>query len=79
MELDKGLDELIRENSMSMGSSGGSSSTRRPKVSENYTNRLYVTHLDYKTSWQDLKDHFRSAGEVIYTSIFKDGNLSKVK
>ena len=24
-------------------------------------------------SWQDLKDHFRQAGDVIYTDVYKDG------
>lgn len=34
--------------------------------------RCYVGNLAWKTSWQDLKDHFRSAGEVVYTNVMRD-------
>ena len=26
--------------------------------------KVYVGNLSWETSWQDLKDHFRSVGEV---------------
>lgn len=28
--------------------------------------RVYVGNLPWKTSWQDLKDHFRSAGHGVF-------------
>ena len=34
--------------------------------------RVFVGNLAYKTSWQDLKDHMRQVGEVLYADIFKD-------
>jgi len=36
------------------------------------TNRVYVTNLSYHTTWQNLKDHMRSAGEVVYADVFSD-------
>jgi len=35
--------------------------------------RIFVENLDFETSWQDLKDHFREAGyPVVYASISYD-------
>ena len=34
---------------------------------------MVVTGLPPTGSWQDLKDHFREAGDVIYTDVFNDG------
>jgi len=36
------------------------------------TNRVYVTNLSYHTTWQNLKDHMRTAGEVVYADVFSD-------
>jgi len=36
------------------------------------TNRVYVTNLSYHTTWQNLKDHMRDAGEVVYADVFSD-------
>lgn len=35
--------------------------------------RVRVTGLPPTGSWQDLKDHMREAGEVLFTDVFKDG------
>jgi hypothetical protein len=35
-------------------------------------NRVYVGNLSYSTSWQDLKDHMRQAGEVTFAEVFLD-------
>ena len=35
--------------------------------------RVYVGNLDWSVSWQDLKDHFREAGEVKHAEIFTEG------
>jgi len=34
--------------------------------------RVYVGNLPWNVSWQDLKDHFRTAGNVIHASVFFD-------
>jgi len=36
------------------------------------TNRVYVTNLAYHTTWQNLKDHMRTVGEVVYADVFID-------
>lgn len=33
--------------------------------------RIYVGNLSYRTSWQDLKDLFREAGEVVYADVMR--------
>jgi hypothetical protein len=43
------------------------------EVIEISTNRLYVHNLSWRVSWQDLKDHFRQAGEVIHAKIMTEG------
>jgi len=34
--------------------------------------KVFVGHLPYSTTWQDLKDHFASVGTVTYTKIIMD-------
>ncbi len=34
--------------------------------------RVYVGNLSWQTSWQDLKDHMRKAGNVVRADIFLD-------
>ena len=48
------------------GGSGGSSK------------RVYVGNLSWDVSWQDLKDHMRSAGDVVHADVLKyrDGKSS---
>lgn len=36
-------------------------------------NRVLVSGLPATGSWQDLKDHMREAGEVLYADVYKDG------
>ncbi|KAL7551827.1 hypothetical protein ACHAWF_015024 [Thalassiosira exigua] len=36
------------------------------------SNRVYVGNLSWATSWQDLKDHMRDAGDVQYAKILQD-------
>lgn len=43
------------------------------EVIEVSSNRLYVHNLAWRVSWQDLKDHFREAGEVVRAEIFTEG------
>ena len=43
------------------------------EVIEVSSKRLYVHNLAWRVSWQDLKDHFREAGEVVRAEIFTEG------
>eukprot|EP00755_Sulcionema_specki_P001112 Sspe_Gene.25906::Locus_10530_Transcript_2_2_Confidence_0.500_Length_1192::g.25906::m.25906 len=36
--------------------------------------RLYVGNLAFETTWQDLKDHFKPTGDVVYADVFYDFN-----
>ncbi len=49
-------------------------SKSKPTTSSELTNRLYVGSLDYSVSWQDLKDHFKQAGNVVYANVMLDDN-----
>ena len=44
---------------------------RPPPERSNY--RLLVSGLPFSGSWQDIKDHCRDAGEVVYADVFRDG------
>lgn len=35
--------------------------------------QLIVTGLPPTGSWQDVKDHFREAGDIIFADVFRDG------
>ena len=35
---------------------------------------MYVGNLSWETSWQSLKDHFRSAGEVTHADVMTEPN-----
>jgi RNA recognition motif-containing protein len=44
-----------------------------------HSRRVYVGNLDWGVEWQDLKDHMRQAGEVVYADVFRyDDGKSKV-
>ena len=34
--------------------------------------RVYVGNLSWETSWQDLKDHFRAAGDVSHADVMQE-------
>ena len=34
---------------------------------------MLVSGLPPTGSWQDIKDHLREAGEVVYADVFRDG------
>jgi RNA recognition motif-containing protein len=40
----------------------------RPSYAANNNSSVHVGNLDYKTKWQDLKDHMRKAGNVDHVS-----------
>ncbi|KII65100.1 Serine/arginine-rich splicing factor 1 [Thelohanellus kitauei] len=37
------------------------------------SHRLHVKNFPASGSWQDLKDHMRQAGEVLFADVYKDG------
>merc|ERR550539_274685 len=37
-------------------------------------NRILVENISSRTSWQDLKDYFRTAGEISYTNVDRNGD-----
>lgn len=39
--------------------------------------RVFVSNLAWETSWQDLKDHFKQSGNVVYADVMKSGERSK--
>jgi len=41
------------------------------------SNRVYVGNLAYSVQWQQLKDHFRSAGQVVHADVFMAGGRSR--
>lgn len=38
----------------------------------NYGNRLYVGNLSWDVTWQILKDHFKTAGNVLFADVALD-------
>lgn len=62
----------------SRGAGSGSGGYRRPSAGFRPSNKakgyqLLVSGLPPTGSWQDLKDHFRSAGDVVFTDSYNDG------
>ena len=58
------------------GSRGGD---YEEEVIEISTNRLYVHNLSWRVSWQDLKDHFRQAGDVVQHGANTNDNLRRAQ
>ena len=52
-------------------SRGGSSFRGRPPKRTEF--RVMVTGMPPSGSWQDLKDHFRPAGEICFADAYRDG------
>lgn len=42
--------------------------------SETQSCRVYVGNLSWDVAWQDLKDHMRDAGDVVYAEVMQDGD-----
>lgn len=54
------------------GSSGGAAAAG--SGNEKQTCRVYVGNLSWEVAWQDLKDHMRDAGEVVYAEVMTDSD-----
>ena len=53
------------------GGGGGGGGGRFQRGGKGY--RLQVSGLPPTGSWQDVKDHFREAGDVLFADVYKDG------
>lgn len=52
------------------GGGAGPFSLQDRQIPQNIdSRRVYVGNLDYRVSWQDLKDHMRSAGDVVRAEV----------
>jgi len=49
------------------------------KAAATGSRRVYVNNLSWNTSWQDLKDYFREAGEVVYSKVLEDESTGRSK
>ena len=77
MEFTRGSQNNRRESSRSSyGSGGGGHSGRsgRGVPPRRSNNRVLVKGLPPTGSWQDIKDHMREAGEVLYAEVYGDGS-----
>jgi RNA recognition motif-containing protein len=41
--------------------------------------RVYVGNLSWDVAWQDLKDHMRQVGDVLFAEVMTDGNTGRSK
>jgi len=54
--------------------------TRDEKFTENFRGtRVFVQNLPDWVQWQELKDHFKKAGEVVFASVSIDGQTRRSK
>merc|ERR1712187_1033532 len=37
--------------------------------------RVFVANLDFSVTWQQLKDHMREAGEVVFAEVMTEGGV----
>ncbi|CAE7366475.1 unnamed protein product [Symbiodinium sp. CCMP2456] len=50
----------------------GGKGSRMPVMHGPVENRVYVSNLPWRVAWQELKDHMKSVGEVVYADIFTE-------
>lgn len=67
---DRGGDRNEASRSPGRGSPGRGPGRRDPATKESKANRVFVGNLSFNTSWQNLKDHMRKAGDVLKVDIF---------
>lgn len=56
------------------GKGGGRGKGAGPPPQHQGGTKVYVGNLAWETSWQDLKDHFKSAGEVVHADVMMEGS-----
>jgi len=58
---------------------GGKRSKTGGKTAVAVGRRVYVSNLSWETTWQDLKDHFRNAGQVVFADVMKETGSDRSK
>mmetsp|Transcript_22260 Transcript_22260/g.31330 ORF Transcript_22260/g.31330 Transcript_22260/m.31330 type:complete len:342 (-) Transcript_22260:693-1718(-) len=59
----------------SAGNGGGGGNHRSQSGDPDAKNRrVYVGNLSWEVAWQDLKDHMRSAGEVLFSEVMRESD-----
>jgi RNA recognition motif-containing protein len=53
---------------------GPSNSANNSSSSDAQSRRVYVGNLSWDVTWQELKEHMRSAGEVVFAEIITENN-----
>jgi RNA recognition motif-containing protein len=75
------LDELSSQRSRRRGTSTGTGKAASLRAKTPYSassalaatgRRVYVGNLSYAVTWQTLKDHFRSCGDVVFAKVLID-------
>ena len=76
VEFTRGSQNNRRDGGRSRGNSGGYGGGRsgRGVPPRRSNNRVLVKGLPSTGSWQDIKDHMREAGEVLYAEVYGDGS-----
>eukprot|EP00629_Pelagomonadales_sp_RCC1024_P017454 CAMPEP_0119261084 /NCGR_PEP_ID=MMETSP1329-20130426/1247_1 /TAXON_ID=114041 /ORGANISM="Genus nov. species nov., Strain RCC1024" /LENGTH=341 /DNA_ID=CAMNT_0007260581 /DNA_START=36 /DNA_END=1061 /DNA_ORIENTATION=- len=69
--LDMALDDMISSRQSKAGGGGGGYKMNGGGGG-GAGRRCYVNNLSWQTSWQDLKDHFRTAGNVVHAKIMEE-------
>lgn len=67
-----GDDGDVQEEMMQQTNDSGNEEEEAPVAAAKplVSNRVFVGNLAWNTSWQNLKDHMRDAGDVVYADIF---------
>lgn len=58
----------------SRGAASGAPTVSFPSDSQAQSRRVYVGNLSWDVTWQELKEHMRSAGEVVFAEIITEQN-----
>lgn len=65
---------FVREDREEKQASGGDSSNNRGQSGDAQSRRCYVGNLSWDVAWQDLKDHMREAGDVVFAEVMTEND-----
>ena len=72
-QLDMALDDVVDQSkAVGYGAPMGDDGTQRQVETITVGKRCYVGNLSWRTSWQDLKDHFRQVGNVVFAEVMME-------
>jgi RNA recognition motif-containing protein len=66
------LDDLVKKRTSSATSSSNKSNNNKQALLP--SRRLFVGNLAFSTSWQNLKDHFKTHGNVVFADVLSEPN-----